>query len=203
MHGMGRRAALGAAVMAVWLGGIGLGFARMWDYATTPGTPAMAPASWPSDSRLQRSVRGATLVVFLHPQCACSRATVSELARLMARAQDRVTTYALVHEPPDAPEAWAASDLATAAAVIPGVRVLRDVGGREAERFGAATSGQVVLYDGDGRLAFEGGITPARGHAGDAVGRDAIFAVLAAAAPPASTTPVFGCALATSDRPER
>lgn len=200
MGGRGTRAVLGTVVIGAWLGGVGWGFGRVWDYATAPGSPASAPVWWPADSDVPRADGSAALVVFLHPQCACSRATVSELARLMARAPARVTTYALVHEPPDAPDDWTASDLVVTAAAIPGVHVLRDVGGREATRFGVVTSGQVVLYDGGGRLAFAGGITPARGHAGDSVGRDAVLALLAAAPPPAPTTPVFGCALATPDR---
>lgn len=41
-------------------------------------------------------------------------------------------------------------------------------------RFGAYTSGQVMLYDTDRRLAFNGGITGSRGHEGNNKGRQAI-----------------------------
>ena len=49
--------------------------------------------------------------------------------------------------------------------------MLRDDDGAEARRFGAETSGQTLLYDARGALAFSGGITGARGHAGDNAGR--------------------------------
>jgi hypothetical protein len=75
------------------------------------------------------------------------------------------------------------------------VTVLDDVDGTEARRFGALTSGQVVVYDADGRLRFSGGITPARGHAGDNAGRSAIIALLEGASSASVETPVFGCSL--------
>ena len=46
--------------------------------------------------------------------------------------------------------------------------------GAEANLFGAATSGQTMVYDPGGRLRFSGGITAARGHYGDNVGVSAI-----------------------------
>ncbi len=43
---------------------------------------------------------------------------------------------------------------------------------------GSSTSGQVLLYDPSGRLAFSGGITAARGHVGDNAGSDAIVGLV-------------------------
>jgi hypothetical protein len=73
--------------------------------------------------------------------------------------------------------------------------MVHDHDGVEARRFGAATSGQVILYDARGTLLFSGGITPARGHSGDSTGRDAILALLIDGSSEASETPVFGCSL--------
>src|SRR5438874_1239265 len=70
-----------------------------------------------------------------------------------------------------------------------------DSDGLESGRFGAETSGFVVLYDGQGKLLFRGGITAGRWHAGDNAGEDAILAALNHAASPLSEAPVFGCAL--------
>ncbi len=55
---------------------------------------------------------------------------------------------------------------------------MRDADGREARHFGAATSGQTLLYDERGTLVFSGGITGARAHAGDNVGRQSLVALL-------------------------
>jgi len=72
---------------------------------------------------------------------------------------------------------------------------MRDDDGVEAARFGAATSGQVILYDRDGRLLFSGGITASRGHAGDNDGRDAIVSLLGGGRGTRHSSPVFGCSL--------
>ena len=81
------------------------------------------------------------------------------------------------------------------AALIPGVRPVEDLDGREALRFGAVTSGQTLLYDVSGRLLFNGGITAARGHAGTNDGRDAVLSLLANGSSLRHTTRVFGCSL--------
>jgi hypothetical protein len=70
-----------------------------------------------------------------------------------------------------------------------------DEGGAEARRFGAATSGQALLYDAAGRLVFSGGITPARGHSGDSAGRDAIIRWVERGTAPQKSAFVFGCSL--------
>jgi hypothetical protein len=65
-----------------------------------------------------------------------------------------------------------------------------------ANQFGVQTSGHLLIYDSAGRLQYEGGITPARGHVGTSVGHDAVRTLIAGesnAAP--SHCAVFGCAL--------
>ena len=59
----------------------------------------------------------------------------------------------------------------------------------------SATSGHALLYDARSRLEFSGGITVARGHAGDNVGRSAIEALIAGDVTVLRQAPVFGCAL--------
>jgi hypothetical protein len=73
--------------------------------------------------------------------------------------------------------------------------VVIDEGGVEAARFEALTSGQVVLYDGEGRLQFSGGITGARGHLGDNLGLRRVMSLLRGAEPDRTDSPVFGCPL--------
>jgi hypothetical protein len=71
-----------------------------------------------------------------------------------------------------------------------------DVGGAEAERFGAVTSGAVMLFDTTGKRLFAGGITTSRGHEGDSAGGVMLRRLLKnetlAEAP---TIPTFGCKL--------
>lgn len=187
--------ALLIALCVLWLLMVctGIGFLR--NYESTPGVAAAAPAAWPADSRIARAPALATLVMLAHPRCPCTRASIGELARLMAQAEGRVKAYVLFVRPSNFSDEWAQTDLSASAAAIPGVSVVRDDEGIEAGRFHAATSGQTMLYDAQGRLLFSGGITSARGHAGDNEGRTAIVSLLNADKAAQKQTPVFGCPL--------
>ncbi len=66
---------------------------------------------------------------------------------------------------------------------------------REATRFGAKTSGDVVVYDAGGRLQFHGGITAIRGHVGPSRGHDLVSDLIHGKVSGSYTAPVFGCAL--------
>lgn len=164
-------------------------------YENAPGEGAAAPSRWPTDSRLARSTDTPTLVMLAHPQCSCSRASVSELAEALARAGSPAKTYVLFLKPTGFSDGWEQSELWKSAAAIPGVTAVRDDDGLEAGRFGASTSGQTLLYDANGALLFSGGITGARGHAGDNDGRSSLVALLSKAGNATTGTRVFGCPL--------
>jgi hypothetical protein len=183
-----------AALGAVWLATVASGMAFILDYASAPGAPAKPPDGWPA-SRLARAPGRATLVMLAHPHCPCTRASIGELALLMAPLQGQVTAHVLFLRPDGAPDGWERTDLWESAAAIPGVTVTTDPDGTEAAGFGALTSGQVVLYGASGGLLFSGGITPARGHAGDNGGRAAIHRLVSGRQGAASASPVFGCSL--------
>lgn len=190
---VGVRRAIWTCVVVGWVAGVGTGLNRLWSYQSTPGPLAHAPAEWPARTWIDRRPGVPTLILALHPHCPCSQATVAELSRLVARAARTVSIHVLFVAAPDADSAWVHSPLWHAAAAIPGVQVARD-DGSEARRFGARVSGQLLAYDADGRLAFNGGITAARGHQGDNRGRSAVEAMLAGR-PHDSTSLVFGCFL--------
>ena len=177
-----------------WMLMIGVGLALLWDYENSPGPTAVAPIRWPAESRIHFATDRATLIMLTHPHCPCSRASIGELARLMAQAQGRVTAYVLFIKPAGSPEDWENSDLWQSAASIPGVEVVVD-DDIEAGRFHAMTSGQTVLYDAGGRLLFSGGITGSRGHYGDNAGRSAIVSLLNTGEAERAETVVFGCPL--------
>src|SRR5262244_4638220 len=180
----------------VWVTAIVGGFGFLWIYKSKPGlVQQQAPPTWPRDSRLARSADRATLVMFAHPRCPCTRASIHELAQLMARLHDQLEAFVLFLAPSGRTANWDQTDLWSSAAQIPGVTALRDDDGVEASHFGAATSGHVVLYDAKGRLLFSGGITSARGHEGDSFGRQRILALLTTGTADRSDAPVFGCAL--------
>src|SRR5918911_2921781 len=142
------------ATSAVWLLTISAGLGILWNYESTPGMAAAAPARWPAESRLRRASDRATLIMLAHPHCPCTRASIGELARLMTQAEGRVTAYMLFIKPAEFSGGWEKTDLWASAAAIPGVSVVADDEGVEARRFHALTSGQTVLYDTEGKLLF-------------------------------------------------
>lgn len=183
------------AVCAAWVLMVGIGLGFLWRYENTPGPTAAAPPRWPADSRVHPATDRATLVMLAHPHCPCSRASVGELARLMAQTRGRVTAYVLFLKPAGSSDDWEKTDLWQSAAGIPGVSVVVDDDGVEARRFHAETSGQTVLYDAAGRLLFSGGITGSRGHSGDNTGRSTLVSLLNTGEAERKAAFVFGCPL--------
>ena len=180
---------------AVWLTIVIAGLAWLAGYDNRPGAAAHPPAAWPQDSRMVHDPVHPTLVMLAHPRCDCTRASLGELAELMARAAERPRAYVLFIRPAGVNDAWEKTSLWKSAGDIPGVTVLSNDDGREARRFGVATSGQTLLYASTGTLLFAGGTTGARGHPGDNAGRATILDLLEGNRPPQTASPVFGCDL--------
>jgi hypothetical protein len=166
----------------------------LWRYSNTPGHAATPLTAWPDGAPVQPARGRSTLLMFAHPNCPCSRASIGELAIIMARSPEKLDAHVFFYFPLHESSAWARTDLWNTAQSIPGVHAIEDPGGAIALRFGAYTSGQTLLYNPAGKLVFNGGITAARGHSGDNNGRHAILALLQGA-PERSVTPVFGCSL--------
>jgi len=180
----------------LWLAAVLCGMGVLLVYDFTPGRDGGgAPAHWVASSRIPRRADVPTPIMFAHPKCPCTRASIGELAMLMARCQGRVNAQVVFFRPEGSDEDWARGDLWRSAAAIPGVSVRLDENGREAGNFRATTSGDVVLYDASGNLLFAGGITDGRGYSGDNAGRDALVALLNHGQAANRVTPVFGCSL--------
>jgi len=184
----------------MWLIAAALGQRAMLNYdyaAAAPGTP---PENWPISTTISRTPGHSSIVVVAHPHCPCTRATVEELARLMAVLHNQVTATVVFVRPPGFSEDWEKTDLWRDAARIPGVSVLSDVHGTETSLFGAQASGQTMLYDAAGHLRFTGGITASRGHAGDSPGRSAILSIVNTGNSAKNQTSVYGCSLQNPER---
>ncbi len=189
-----RRVAILAAIF-LWSLAIGWGFLFGFWYEITPTETGDVVKHWPADSGLVLSRELPTLLMFVHPRCPCSRASLSELSLLMADCQGTVNVEVLFFQPDSISEDWVKTDLWDSAAGIPGVIPQSDPAGNEHRRFGVRVSGEVFLFLPSGELAFHGGITAGRGHSGDNQGRDALEAFLGQQSLPTASTPVFGCEL--------
>jgi hypothetical protein len=166
------------------------GLAGLWLYSGTPGKEGTPPDAWPSSSSLRPTLGASTLVMFLHPQCPCSRASIYELAILLAHSSGHLRAEVVFLKPPGREDSWTHTDLWQDASKLPATVTISDLGGREAALFKATTSGETVVHDTAGKLRFHGGITGARGHIGDNAGCSAIE-VYANAGFTATTRPGF------------
>ena len=184
-----------AIIFILWLSLTFAGMVGLSLYSTAPGKEGNPPNRWPASSSLRPAPGASTLVMFVHPKCPCSRASISELAVLLAHSAGHLHAQVIFLKPPGKEDSWTHTDLWRAASKLPGTVVISDLGGREAALFRAAVSGETVVYDAAGNLRFHGGITGARGHAGDNAGCSAVESYANTGAAPLAQTPVFGCPL--------
>lgn len=193
--GQPRSARRTAVAVALWLAAMAGASVATWRYKMEPAAVAEggAPTAWPEGMPIERAGDRATVVMLAHPRCPCTRASIEELAALVDELGPAARTFVLFAAPPSAPEDWAESDTWRRASALPGVTVVRDVGGVAARRLGAVVSGHTVVFDRGGRLIFSGGVTSARGHAGDSEGRRRIVALLHGQGEVLTVAPTFGC----------
>jgi hypothetical protein len=192
-----KAATLGVAISA-WLIAVVTGWLLLERHENRPGDLSAPPHNWPADSRLDRQANQPMLLIFAHPHCPCTRATLSELERFLARNLDSQQVTVVFTKPPGTPAGWEEGGNLRRAKAIPGVTTIVDVDGVESRRFHAITSGMVALYDAGGQLAFYGGITSSRGHEGGSDGLAALQAIIAGKRPAVDHSNVYGCPLGTT-----
>lgn len=168
--------------VVIWMAALVGGLWFLSRYSFTPGLPAHAPTTWPLQSEIKPAKRLPTLVTFIHPNCTCSLATMAELERILPEISTKAKIVVVFED---------VKPIRT----FDGVHTFLDPHGREADVFGAKTSGQTLLYDEYGILVFAGGLTPARSHEGDSVGKFAVVDFIQTRARVLASSDVFGCSM--------
>ena len=177
-----------------WGIAVATGCAVLAAYAAAPGAQGQSLADWPRLCVIPLEASRPTLLMFLHPLCPCSNASVDELNELVGRYGNRVRAHVVILRSRSLDRGGGPRfdrSLANAA----GITTWDDEGGALSRRFGVLTSGHVLLYGAGGRLLYTGGITPARGHRGDNFGTRAVLAELLGEPVERSSAPAFGCPL--------
>lgn len=177
-----------------------LGLFQMASYSTRNDHISQPPKLWPLATEI-KAVPTPSLIVFLHPHCPCSVATVRELERMMPKLINRVRVVAVFIQPETESEEWVQTSLYFKAKRITGVRVITDYNYKEADAFDAQVSGQAFFYNQNGVLVLAGGLTPARGHEGESVGQSVILNFLDGRTSEVSRAQAFGCALRKGSAP--
>jgi hypothetical protein len=99
-----------------------------------------------------------------------------------------------MYKPAGEPDDWIKGELLHSCRRM-NCQIRTDPDGQLAASLGSLTSGGVVLYDAEGHLRYQGGITASRGHEGDNAGAQAIVQILQGRPAARKTMPVFGCPL--------
>jgi len=185
----------GVAIIVLWLVVTAVGFGFLADFDSTAGASGETPAGWPAQAGIARTPGRSTVLMFAHPRCPCTRASLTELARIAALFPDQLDVRIFFRLPESASPDWMNTDRWQQAREIPGAHVAGDPNGVLAARFGAKTSGHVLFYDGAGRLLFTGGITAARARTGDSPGGETLIALLRGESAAQPHSAVFGCPL--------
>lgn len=150
---------------------------------------------WPDNPIIRLDSERPTLVMFLHPRCPCSAASLAQLDRVLRLYPGRFRTWVLIVRPASVPKAWEEGTNAEAARRLPDSTLMLDPAGALARQFGSLYSGTVQAYDHEGNRLFAGGITASRGHEGESLGSLSLQDIGAGKAPGATSMPVFGCPL--------
>lgn len=191
------------ALTVGWLILVGAGFISLAVYQHGEGEIAERESTWVESGLIQHDANQCQLLVFLHPRCACSLATLNELARIQSRCKDRLSIQVVIYHPSSAEADWLQSPNVKLIKQIPNVRWTLDLDGSLAQQFGVRTSGHAMLFSPKGDVVFSGGITPARAHEGDNLGKQAIERYVCLGEKSVEESNVYGCPIFGISAPEK
>ena len=186
------------ALVAIWaLSFIG-GYWTLVHYHQTPSESVATAQHWTAED-LKLCPTAPTILIAIHPQCACTRASLRELQRILARYRCPTEVQALIYTPHDLNPAemksWEQSATMSELANIAKINCHRDPEGKTATELGMHTSGDIRIYHPNGRLLFHGGVTSARAHEGESLATAKVLAALRGELERPESHPVYGCSL--------
>lgn len=187
----------------LWIACAATAYAHLARFENTPGIEDPTPLEWPMNSAIALEEDRATILMTVNPHCECSRESLAQLLKSLGESESNAALILLFVTPQRQKEAITTLPLWKEASLLPRARLIQDFDGREAKLFGANTSGHVIAYSPDGKLRFSGGMTAARGHAGDSVGSRALTDFLKNGVASRSSAPTFGCHLHEVITPEK
>ena len=180
---------------AIWGGLLLIGHIVLFEYEMTAGPFVNLKRIFPTKSSILLTHGRPNIILFLHPCCPCSVASVDEFHQLMREGEKDAIGTVVFYMPHEQEAEWSHQPIVSSVKRIRNTSVLYDTDGSQAELFGAATSGHVFIFDGRGVLQFSGGITGSRGHTGDNHNFEMARATIIDRRPKFATAPVFGCSL--------
>lgn len=185
----------------LWLALIVVGFSFLADYDRLANKSAVHMKHWPLASRIKRSSMEKTAVMFVHPLCPCTRASITEFCQLVTNFPQLRPVIVLSYVEPTTD--WNRKVIWDRCNSIPGAKIVVDRDGNEINAFRASTSGETFIYNEAGQLLFSGGLTGFRGHEGDNQSLDIAESTANGDLCAPQETPVFGCSLVDDPSPNK
>jgi len=185
----------GIVFVGVWFAAAVFGISSLHKYSSTPAPSDPPRGNWPLASAIVPCSTKSTFVIFLHPHCPCSRASVAAMNEIMNTFPNSAEFHAVFVRPAGVNADWLQSDLYQACKGNDRLVTSIDDNGVEAVKFGAKASGQTYIYDANHQLAFSGGLTSGRGMEEKGEERKMVASALIKRQNSPLHSPTFGCAL--------
>ncbi len=182
-----------AVSLVLWAVAVAVAVGALMTYGNRPGELGEPAPTWSLEALGEPATDRPTLVMFVHPKCPCTRASLEQVAKVQAARPHAFDLQFVIFVPTDEVGDWRNSDLIAFALRLAPEGVQFDSGGVLTKDAGARVSGTVAFYSTDGRLQFWGGVTPARGHQGPAAGLEAIRDLIDGNDAASRRAAVFGC----------
>ena len=148
---------------------------------------------FPQNQQITFDKTKANLILFIHPFCPCSYATVNELKRVLAKTNADIAINVVFIKPKGLSDIKK-NELYQKISLIKGTNIIFDKNNVIAEEFKTNTSGSILLYNKNGNLIFQGGITGGRAEEGDNLGKSKLIEALKKESGQWQS-PIFGCSL--------
>jgi hypothetical protein len=182
------------ALIAGWIVVVSAGMAAIVRYDSTPAAAHQVLTHWPRRSAIGFDGSRPNLLMAVHPECSCTRASLNELARMLPLLGGHARIVVLLLGRNGNRYEQTVKELH--------LESFADRDGSEASRLGLIASGEIAIYAAGGNLLYSGGITGARAHEGDNPGEAAALAALGTSDSVRNKkAPVFGCELGKRANP--
>src|ERR1051326_5488564 len=87
-------------------GAVVCGLHALMVYKGTPGAMGKTPQKWPQNDLVALSADKPQLMMFAHPMCPCTKASLAELEVLAAKAPGKFEATVVFIEPESETDAW-------------------------------------------------------------------------------------------------
>jgi hypothetical protein len=86
-------------MLAIWALAVGSGFVVLGIDHARPGIDGATASVWPATSQIRPVGPGLNLVLFVHPRCPCTPASLVELAGIVSACRGRFALHVVMVKP--------------------------------------------------------------------------------------------------------